>query len=696
MFCDLVGSTALSGRIDPEDFREVMRAYQVACVGVVGRYDGHVAKYLGDGMLIYFGYPRAHEDDAERAIRAGLEMVVAISELDPRPDVSLQARIGIATGLVVAGDIIGEGITEAHAISGETPNLAARLQELAEPDTVVISEGTRRLAAGVFKYGDLGRQLLKGLAEPVQMWRVVKERSAESRFEAARADALTPIVGREQEIALLLERWSEAKDGDGQAVLLSGEAGIGKSRIISALRERIDAEPHVRLWYQCSPHHTNSELHPLIVHIERTTRMAPDDDPEAKLTKLETMLGQADVDLKEIVPYFASLLSIPTGNRYPPLDLALQELRERTLAVLADQVLALSKVRPVLVVCEDAQWIDPTTLELLEQTVNRSPSHRLLVVITFRPEFRPPWSGHPHVSSLTLGRLSRRHCETMAHNVTGNKNLPDEVLEEIVTKTDGVPLFVEELTKTVIESGLLEDAHDRYVLRRPLPPLAIPSTLQDSLMARLDRLSTVKEIAQLGAAIGREFPHDLLAEVSPLDEEELAEALEQLVNSELVFRRGTPPHAVYRFKNVLVRDVAYQSLLKSTRQQYHQRIAAALESADAEREPEMIGLHYAEAGLSEKAIPYLYLAGQRAAHRSANAEAAANLNRALELIKLMPDTPERAQLELSARVTLGPALMMLRGIGAPEVDESYTRADRLARSVGSPTERFAAVWAFNV
>jgi predicted ATPase/class 3 adenylate cyclase len=695
MFCDLVGSTALSGALDPEDYRDVMRAYQEASAAIVGRYDGYVAKYLGDGILAYFGFPQAHEDDAERAVRAGLAMVEAIGELTPRPDLSLQARIGIATGLVVVGDMIGEGVSEKRAVSGESPNLAARLQALAEANAVVISASTRRLLGGLFEYQDLGAHRLKGIAEPAQAWRVVGERKAASRFEAVRAKTLTPFVGREQEVALLLDRWERAKEGEGQVVLLSGEAGIGKSRITQTLRERLVDEPHTRLRYQCSPYYTNSALHPSISQLEHAARFAPDDPPQHKLDKLEALLGQSIEAVQEVAPLFAALLSIPTGDRYPPLDMTPQRQMEQTLETLVDQLVGLAARQPVLFILEDAHWIDPSTLEMIELTVNRVQDSPVLLVITCRPEFTPPWSGHTHVTSLTLTRLGRRESATMVENVTGGKAAPAEILDQIVAKTDGVPLFVEELAKAVLESGLLEEEAERYVLSGSLPPLAIPASLQDSLMARLDRLSPIKEIAQMAAVIGREFSYELLAAVSTASDNELADALAQLAEAELVFRRGVPPRATYTFKHALVRDVAYESLLRSKRQQFHGRIAEVLEEQFpevAETQPELLANHFTEAALIEQAVGYWHQAGQRAVARSANTEAIAHLTKGLELLDTLPGTAERSQRELTLQITLGVPLQATKGPGSPEAERAYSRARDLCRQAEHAPELFPAIW----
>ena len=477
----------------------------------------------------------------------------------------------------MVGELIGEGAAQEQTVVGETPNLAARLQALAAPGSVVISQATRRLVGGLFELADLGPQRLKGFAEPLAAWRVEGEGRAEGRFEALHGERLTPLVGREHELGILLERWAWAKDGDGQVVLLSGEPGIGKSRVIRALRERLGDEPYTPLSHYCSPYHTNSALYPVIGLLERAARLDRDDPPEAQLAKLEAVLGRASDRLDEVVPLLAALLGVPTGERYPALALTPEVQKRRTLQALVDQLAGLAAQQPVLALYEDVHWIDPSTLELLGLVIERIRQLPVLVLITFRPEFQPPWTGQAHVTTLTMSRLGRRQGADLVARVTGDKPLPAEIVEQIVARTDGVPLFVEELTKTVLELGLLADAGDHYELSGPLPPLAIPTTLHDSLMARLDRLAPVKEVAQIGAVIGREFSHELLAAVAPMSDDQLDDALEQLVHSELVFRRGTPPEATYSFKHALVQDAAYQSLLKSKRQQLHARIAEVLE-----------------------------------------------------------------------------------------------------------------------
>ena len=632
LFCDLVGSTELAARLDPEDLRGIMSAYQRCAGAVVERFEGHVAKYLGDGVLAYFGWPQAHEDDAERAARAGLALVHEVPQLELQAAVRLQARIGIATGLVVVGDLIGDDEARERAVVGEVPNLAARLQALAAPGTVVIGEATRRLVGRLFELEDLGLRQLKGFAAPLAAWRLAGEHRAEGRFEARHGGRLTPLVGREEEIALLLRRWRQSKDGEGQVVLLSGEPGIGKSRIVREVRARLEGERHVRLLFQCSPHHTSSPLHPVIEQLERAAGFARDDSPKARVAKLETLLARGSERLEEAVPLIATVLGITTGERYLLPDLSPERRKQHTLEVLLDQLEGLAARQPVLLAYEDVHWIDPTTQELLGLTIERIQRLPVFALITFRPEFGSPWSGQPHVSALALTRLGRREGSAMIDRVVGNKVLPAEVAAQILAKTDGVPLFVEELTKAVLESGLLTDAGDRYYLAGPLPPLAIPSTLHESLLARLDRLAPVKEVAQIGAAIGREFGHGLLAAVADRPEAELQAALDQLVSSELIFRRGTPPEVTYSFKHALVQDAAYGTLLRSRRQQLHARIAMVLGEVfpdQAGATPELLAHHCTEAGLTAKAVDYWYRAGRQAMARSAMIEATVQLNSSL-------------------------------------------------------------------
>jgi class 3 adenylate cyclase/predicted ATPase len=698
MFIDLVGSTELSARLDPEDMREVIRAYQTACAEAVDRWGGHVANYIGDGVLAYFGWPRAHEDDAERAVRAGLQLVQEVARLEPRTDIRLQARVGVATGHVVVGDLISEGVSHQDVVSGATPNLAARLQAVAAPGSVVISPSTRRLVGGLFELTDLGPQRLKGFAEPLTAWRVAGETRAEGRFEARQTVGLTPFVGREEEIALLLRRWRHAGDAEGQVVLLSGEPGIGKSRLVRELRARLEDELHVRLLYQCSPHHTTSPLHPLIEQLERAAAFEHDDLLEARLDKLEALLARGTDQLDEAVPLIAALLGLSTEGRYPALNLLPQRQKQRTLEVLVNQLEGLTAEQPVLLIYEDVHWIDPTTQELLGLVLERIRRLRVLAIITFRPEFTPPWSGQPHVSGLALTRLGRRDGAAMVEQVVGDKALPDEVLDQILAKTDGVPLFVEELTKTVLESGLLTDADDRCALTGPLAPLTIPATLQDSLLARLDGLGPVKEVAQIGAVIGREFSHELLAAVAPLDEAKLQDALRQLTDAELVFRRGTPPEASYNFKHALVQDAAYQSLLRSSRRQLHARIAQALEEHSpgvAETQPEVLAHHLTAAGLREQAITYWERAGQHAAGRFANPEAIGHFTTALELIEALPQGETRDRQELCLRVALTIPLIAAYGFGSTEVECCAKQAKELSDRLSDAEYRFTvtrAVW----
>ena len=574
MFSDLVGSTALSARMDPEDLREIISTYQKCVAETVQRFGGFVAKYMGDGVLVYFGYPQAHEHDAERAVRAGLELIKTVGGL--KSSAPLQARVGIATGLVVVGDLIGSGAAQEQAVVGETPNLAARLQGIAEPNTVVIAESTRKLVGNLFEVVDLGAKDLKGISGPARAWAAVRPSSVESRFEALRA-ATTPLVGRDEEIELLMRRWAQAKAGDGSIVLISGEPGIGKSRIAQTMQERLSLEPHTRLRFFCSPYHQDSALYPAIAQLERAAGLRREDTAEQRLAKLEALLAQATNDVSEVAPLIADLLSIPTGDRYPALVLTPQKRKEKTLQALVAQAEGLARRHPALMIFEDVHWSDPTTLELLDLLMERVPAARLLVIITFRPEFSPPWVGRPQVTLVTLNRLPPRQRADMIDRLTGGKTLPREITEQIIVRTDGVPLFIEELTKAVIESGVVADAGDRYTVTGPAPSLAIPTSLHASLLARLDRLAPTREVAQIGATLGRSFTHELIGAVAGVPQQLLDDALDQLVRAELIFRRGITPDAEYTFKHALVQDAAYSTLLRSRRQLLHGRIATVLE-----------------------------------------------------------------------------------------------------------------------
>ena len=629
MFVDLVGSTALSRQLDPEDMQVLLGAYQDAVAGEVRQFEGHVAKLMGDGVLAYFGWPRAHEDEAERAVRAGLAVVETVARLRVPDDGALAARVGIATGLVVVGELVGRAEARERAVVGDTPNIAARLQQLAEPGTVVVAERTRRLLGEAFECADAGGAELKGFAEPVRAFRVLRPSQVAGRFESLRGATATPLVGREQEFALLLDWWAQAKIGEGQVVLLAGEPGVGKSRLVLALREHVRAENRPRLRYQCSPYHTSSALHPVIAQLERAAEIARGDDDDAKLEKLQRLLG----DAAQALPPLADLLGIRASPDPTAAGMTPQERKTRTFNALLAHLEGMAGSGPVLFVLEDAHWIDPTTEELFELVVERAQALPVLLVVTFRLEFKPPWAGRSHITSLTLSRLGSAAIAEIAERVAG-KPLPEPVVEEITTKTDGVPLFVEELTKAVVESGQLRDYPEGYVLEGALSPLDIPATLQDSLLARLDRLAPVKEVAQIGAAIGREFGHELLAAVASLPLRRLTAALDELMASELVYRRGLPPEATYVFKHALVQDAAYGTLLRGRRRDLHRRIAAAIEAQRpglAGSEPEILAHHYTKAGLPERAAAFYLAAGQLAKAKHARYEATAHLEACLRL-----------------------------------------------------------------
>jgi len=701
MFCDLVGSTALSTRLDPEDLQAIISAYHRYCAEVIAKSGGFVARYLGDGVLAYFGYPQAHEDNAERAVRAGLALVEGLAKLNDVQATPLHLRVGIATGLVLVGDPIGGDEAHENEVVGATLNLAARLQAFAEPDTVVVDHTSHLLIGGLFEYRALGSVIFKGFPNPVLVWQVIGTSILDSRFEALHATR-TPLVGREEEIELLLRRWRQAANRDGRVVLLSGEPGIGKSRLTVELQERLQAESRTCLHHFCSPHHQDSPLHPIISQLQRAAGFRRDDTDEEQLDKLTAMLARATDDLTEAAPLIANLLSVPTGDRYPRVDLTPQKRKEKTLRALLAQLEGMAAREPVLVVFEDVHWIDPTSLELLDLIVDRVPALPMLLIITFRPEFSPRWVGRPHVTLLALNRLSPTQRAEMIAGVSGGKALPPEITDQIIDRTDGVPLFIEELTKTVVESDVLVEAGDRYAATGPAVPLAIPMTLQASLLARLDRLPATREVAQIGAALGRSFSHELISAVAQMPQQQVDDALAQLVGAELAFRRGSPPDAEYAFKHALVQDVAYDTLLGSQRKEIHGRIAATLESQFPEvmaAQPEVLAQHCSKANLKEKAVGYWLKAGQQALARSAMAEAVVRLQKGLELLSSLPEGRQRQHQELELRVALGQAQVATKGFAAREVGEAFARSRVLVEQLDRPDDLLAVLngqWAFHL
>jgi class 3 adenylate cyclase/predicted ATPase len=698
MFADLVGSTALSTGMDPEDLRDVFAAYSNCAEETVSKFGGNVAQYMGDGILVYFGYPHAHEDDAEQAVRAGLELITAVAGLKTR--VPQQIRVGIATGVVVVGNLT-------PSIVGETPNLAARLQSIAKPNMVVISEGTRRLLGHLFELEDLGTRDLKGISAPVQVWAVLRPSSSTSRFEALHPSGMTTLVGREEEYELLRRRWAKAKEGEGQAVLLSGEAGIGKSHLTVAFAERLKGERFLRIRCFCSPQHTNSALYPIIDHVERSAGFARDDALQTKLDKLDALLRHS-WSSGEDSSLFVEMLSLPNDGRYPVLELAPRQRRQATMDALVRQVEIMSGQGPLLVIFEDAHWADPTTLELMGRLASHIANHRVLMVISFRPDFEARWIEQAHVTALALNRLGPRDIDVMIDHIIGNNALPAGVRQDIIERTDGIPLFVEEMTKAVLETAS-EDAARRIAGAIPPPAMAVPASLHASLMARLDRLGGSKELAQIGAAIGREFSHELLAALALRPEAKLEMQLDRLVRAGLLFRQGAPPDATYLFKHALVQDAAYGLLLREPRRHLHARIAETLEgkfSETAENKPEVLARHWAEAGDIEKAAILWGKAGERSAQRSALVEAAEQLKRALDMIKSLPGTPALRREEIKLQVELITPLIHVSGYATPETRAAEERALHLieqARELGEPPEDplllFSALygsWAANI
>ena len=680
LFSDLVGSTALATALDPEDLSRLIKRYQDACAGAIARFDSYVAKFMGDGVLAYFGYPQAHEDAAERSVRAALAIVDAVRSVERADGCRLETRVGIATGLVVVGDIIGSGAAREEAIVGETPNLAARLQSLAEPNTVLVSDATCRLLGRVFDCESHGEHALKGFAKPVTVWRVLREASVASRF-AART-GLGPFAGRVQEMGLLLERWHLAQQSEGQAIVLTAEAGMGKSRLVEAFFDRIGEGSHRRVVTQCSPYHSNTALYPLMRQIELAADFVVNDSPEQKLDKLEAWLTAAGTPIQPTAFLLADLLSLPAASRYPPLELTPAQRKNATVSALVNRLLHISEHEPVLFVLEDAQWIDATTLEFLTRLIDSIPSARILIIVTARQEFASPWSGRDHVTALALGRLGKAQCAEIVAGIAAAQSITHELVEEILAKTDGVPLFVEELTRTIAES--------------PTPNrLAVPSTLQDSLMARLDRLGPAKEIAQIAAAIGRQFAQALLAAVAPVRADELDTALVRLTEARLVFPQARAIEPTYTFKHALTRDVAYDSLLRARRQQLHERIARTIEQrfpALAETEPEILAHHFSRADLPAQDCLYSERAGDRAVAHSTYAEAVAHFSAALAEAGRMPPGRERDQRELAISLKYGPAIIVFKGHRNPEIETVYQRACDIARSLNDDRALFKALW----
>jgi TOMM system kinase/cyclase fusion protein len=695
LFCDLVDSTVLASQLDPEEYRDVVRAYQRACSESIQRYEGHIAQLLGDGLLVYFGYPQAHEDDAQRALRTGLGIIEAVGALNARLEqgkgIGLAVRLGIHTGLVVIGEMGGQGRQEQLAL-GQVPNVCSRIQGLAAPNTIAMSEATYRLVQGYFECQALGEQTLRGVTQPLQVYRVLQESGARGRLDVAQPRGLTPLVGREQEVGVLLERWEQVKAGQGQVVLLTGDAGIGKSRLVQMLKEHVANQPHICWECRSLSYFENTALFPVTDLFQRLLRFQAEDTSDAKWEKLEHALSQYRLPVEESVPLFAPLLSVPMPeDHYPPLNLSPQRQRQKTLETIIAILLELAEHHPVLFIVEDLHWTDPTTLELLNLLIEQIPTTSILTVLTCRPTFQPSWSHRSYLSEVTVNRLSHAQVEQIVQRMTDGKTLPQEVLAQIVEKTDGVPLFVEELTKAVVESGSLKDVNGHYELTGAFSTLAIPATLQDSLMARLDRLVTAKAVAQYAAVIGRQFSYELLSTVSQLDAATLQRELGRLVEAEIVYQRGILPQSTYVFKHALIQDAAYESLLKSTRQHYHQYIAQVLEAQFPETvaaEPELLAHHCTEAGLIAQAVGYWHQAGQNAVQRSAHVEAITHLRQGLALLETLPETPQRLQREVDLLIAMGASLLAVQGYAAAEVRETYTYAQQLCQHLEDPYQLF--------
>ena len=705
LFCDLVGSTALSSRLDPEELRDVIGTYHRCIADTVERFGGFVARYMGDGALVYFGFPHAYEDNAERAVRSALALSSNVAGLGVLP-ARLHVRIGIATGLVVVGELVNAGAAREQTALGETPNLAARLQAIAEPDAILIADTTRRLVGRLFVCQDLGALELAGFAVPVRVWRVVGEERSGRRFsarESSRAPSPTatpdigarPLVGRSQELGLLRDCWKQVSEGRGRVVLLSGDAGIGKSRLVQAVVASLDQEPHAHLEFRCSAYYANSPLYPVVALLPTVLGWSREDADEARLDKLDAFCTRHHLPPAEAVPLLASLLSLPASDRFPSPSMSPERQKQRTLQMLMAIVLSFAAEKPLMIVIEDLHWIDPTSRQLLGLLIDQAATVPLFLLLTARLDFESPWPAQSYVTQLMLTRLTRSEIEEMVNRVAGDKPLPVEVVNEIVARTDGVPLFVEELTKMLLESGLVQSQQDRYELTGPLPPLAIPTTLQDSLAARLDRLAAVKPLAQLCATLGREFSYSLLKAVSAFDDATLQRSLIQLVHAEFLHQRSTPSEIVYIFKHAMIQEAAYQSLLKSRRQQYHERIARVIVdqfASEAEAHPEVVAFHYVQAGDIDAAVNWWQKAGQHAFRRASYAEAIAHYSNGLRALESSPNERRRDQSELALQVELGYSLIPLRGWGAAETAQAFSRAGALCRQIGDTPSQFRALW----
>jgi class 3 adenylate cyclase len=697
MFSDIIGSTALSENLDPEDLLTIIRDYQAACAKVVGLYEGHLAKYLGDGILAYFGYPAAHEDDARRAIQAGLGIIEAMGTIRERilreTGVQVDVRVGIHTGLVVVG---GKDMKDPLTIVGNAPNLAARIQAAAEPNTLIVSSDTFKLTQGFFEVVDYGTHELKGISHAVKLYRVVHESTARSRLDAA-SGQLTPLAGRDEELRILMNRWHRVEEGSKQIVLVCGEAGMGKSRLLLALKERASNDPESWLTeLRCSPFHQNSSFYPVIDFLERVALKFESDDSAAdKLLKIEGFAVQYGLETARAVPLIAALLSVPAGAQYRPLALTPQRQRQKTIEILVSAILMRASRQPMLFAVEDLHWIDPSSLEMLDHLIARAEKHKILIFLTHRPQFTPPWLPNEDFTEMELLGLSRKHACEVIRRVAGNKDLPEEAVDHIVAKTDCVPLFLEELTKTILESGMLVERHGRYQLAGPLVRLGIPSTLQNSLTSRLDRMRGAKAIAQLGATIGREFTYKMLRAIPGAHRKNLRTHLNRLVQARILFQRGSSPNESYSFKHVLIQDSAYLSLLKSHRRNYHRQIAETIEqkfAEIAESQPELLAQHYTEALQVRKALQYWLTAGLRALQRSANAEAISHLRRGLALAEQLPEGESKARLEMQLQSAIGPALIALKGFGDSEVGAVYRRAAELSGQLGEGPHLFTSLW----